>query len=107
MSLKRICLLSLEEGETLHKHGPLALSCSNHHHLNSDEARGYLSGAELRPWVNNFSYKPMAKNATLPTGAISRRHIIQTLEFHWVKRDSGGMPVMQLVPTNEKRAVMA
>jgi hypothetical protein len=71
------------------------------------------SGAELRPWANNFSFKPMAKNALLPDGSMSKRHIIQTLEYRWRVRaeidctGARGISTWQLVPTKPDRRVHA
>lgn len=63
--------------------GHAGLNCQWHHHVSPDEARALLHGAENRPWLNDFNFKPMAKLAELPDGKPSKRHVVQTIEFRW------------------------
>jgi len=104
---KRICILSTEEGEALRRGGHDALDCRNHQHCSPDEADALLTDSEHRPWLNDFTSKPMAVHALLPSGAVSKRHIIQIIEFIWrvvgqTKPGAApGRPGYQLLPTKK------
>ncbi len=93
MSLKRVCVLSSPEGESLRRGEPVY--CHNHKHIKEREADEMLQG-----------YEPMAKLAQLPSERISKKHIIQIQEFKWrvVAQRSPlggiGLSTWQLLPTN-------
>lgn len=111
MSYKSVCLLSAEEGELLAMRGPQAICCQHHVHIKPEFARALLHGSEFRPWLNDFSFKPMAKEAFLPDGKRSKRHIIQTIEYNWrviadiTCEGARGVSGWQLLPTKKPRLV--
>lgn len=94
MHSSRICLLSDGEGEALRRGEEL--NCKEHRHCKVQEARDSLFGTRDDP-------QPTARYAILPSGKISKRHVVMIVAFAWrvvgqTKKGYGpGMPVWNLV----------